>query len=83
MRDQHLADDFKRWLDRFSPPASIKGNGMAMQDAADALLRLILRKAPRDGYTMWLAEVLELTEATMKTRAWPTMHELEIGRAHV
>lgn len=75
-RTEAIAQIFRRWLERFTPPASIKGNGRAMQDAADALLRILLKFSPQDGYEPFVRGALDTVEMQMKTRAWPTVHEL-------
>lgn len=77
---QIRTDDIKaaltRWLDRYSPPASMKNNPQAVQDEVMGLLRLLLRHAPAINYDDWVAEVLERCSQVMKTRAYPTQHEL-------
>lgn len=77
---QIRTDDIKaaltRWLDRYSPPASMKNNPQAVQDEVMGLLRLLLKHAPATNYADWVAEVLELCSQVMKTRAYPTQHEL-------
>lgn len=75
-RTTAIAEIFRRWLERFTAPASIKGNGRAMQDAADALLRVLLKFAPHEDYEPWTRRALDAAEWQMKTRAWPTVHEL-------
>jgi hypothetical protein len=77
---QSRTDDIKaaltRWLDRYSPPASMKNNPQAVQDEVMGLLRLLLKNAPVTNYADWVAEVLERCSQVMKTRAYPTQHEL-------
>lgn len=75
-RNEEIAAVLRRWLERFSPPASIKDNPRAAQDSADALLRILLKYAPPADYVPWAHRALDQTEAQMKTRAWPTVHEL-------
>lgn len=82
-RTEVIAETFRRWLERFSPPASIKGNGRAMQDAADALLRVLLKFAPQDEYGAFVNRALDTAEFQMKTRAWPTVHELGAACSNV
>jgi len=65
-----------RFLDRFSPPASIKDNPTAMQDEAEGLLKQLLRYAPREHVGPWCDRVLERCAEVMKTRAWPTVFEI-------
>ena len=75
-RTEHIAAILRRWLERFSPPANIKDNPRAAQDSADALLKVLLRFAPQSAYEPWVNRALDQTEWQMKTRAWPTVHEI-------
>lgn len=76
LRNSEIARQLTEWLQRYSPPQSIKGNPKAMQAECDALLKVVLRFAPQDGYQGWVAEALEQCSYGMKTRAWPTVNEL-------
>lgn len=76
LRDEFLSTRFNEWLDRFSPPRAIQNNPKAMQDDADAMLRTILRYAPRDEYAEWLDRVLIGLAENMTTRSWPAPGEL-------
>lgn len=76
LRNTEIAGMLRRWLERFSPPASIKDNPRAAQDSADALLRVLLKYAPPSDYVPWINQALDQTEMQMKTRAWPTVHEI-------
>lgn len=76
LRNTEIAGMLRRWLERFSPPASIKDNPRAAQDSADALLRALLKFAPQADYVPWVNRALDATETQMKTRAWPTVHEI-------
>ena len=75
-RTEEISSLFLRWLDRFTPPTRLKANDQARQDEAESLFKVLLRSAPQTGYADWVAGVLLVTEGTMKTRAWPTVHEL-------
>lgn len=75
-RTEEISNIFRRWLERFTPPQGIKSNPRAMQDEAESLFRILLRSAPREAYSDWVANVLSIAETAMKTRAWPTAHEL-------
>ena len=75
-RTKIISEILGRWLEMFTPPASIKGNHRASQDAADSLLRVILKFAPQADYATWVRRILDEAEYQMKTRAWPTVHEL-------
>lgn len=67
---------FNAWLDRFSPPRQIASNPQAMQDDADAMLRIILDHAPAEGWQDWYQDAIRRLEAGMTTRAWPAPGEL-------
>lgn len=75
-RVEYLSQRFNEFLDRFSPPRSIQNNPLAMQQDADAMLKIILARAPADGYSEWLDHVLEAVIEGMTTRSWPAPGEL-------
>ena len=76
IRTDVIRRDLGRWLDRYSPPQAMKDNARAIQDEAEALLRVLLKFAPREGYDTWVSDALDRCAFTMKTRAWPTVGEL-------
>ena len=76
LRTAEITQAFTRWLDRYSPPASIKDKPQAMQDEADMLLRALIRSAPGTNVGQWTERVLERVSERMKTRAWPTVFEI-------
>lgn len=76
LRNAEIARQFQDWLQRYTPPQGIKANPKALQAEADALLKVVLRFAPNDGYHGWVADALEQCAYAMKTRAWPTVNEL-------
>ena len=65
-----------RWLDRYSPPASMRNNPQAIQDEVTGLLRQLLKHAPETDFSDWVAEVLDRCSQVMKTRAYPTQNEM-------
>jgi hypothetical protein len=75
-RTEYLKSTLIRWLDRYSPPASMRGNAQAIQDEVTGLLRILLKFAPPSAYEDWVAEALERCSQIMKTRAYPTQNEL-------
>lgn len=75
-RTEEIAAIFRRWLERFTPPTSIKEKPYAAQDAADSLLRVLLKFSPQEDAGPWVRRALDAVEYEMKTRAWPTVHEL-------
>jgi hypothetical protein len=76
LRKSEIAGIFSRWLERYSPPASIKDKPQAVQDETEALLAVLLKMAPQDGAAAFVARALDRLEYQMKTRAWPTKGEL-------
>lgn len=75
-RNAEITHAFTRWLERYTPPASIRDNARAMQDEADTLLRSLIRSAPNENSRQWVERVLERVSENLKTRAWPTAHEI-------
>lgn len=79
MTDASIAEisaRFTRWLKRFSPPRQIANDREAMQDDADALLRIILEQAPRADCLAWYDDAIHRLEVGMNTRAWPAPGEV-------
>lgn len=64
------------WLDRFSPPRQIANNPQAMQDDANAVLRIFLEHAPSEAWQAWFDDALRRLEASMTTRSWPAPGEV-------
>ena len=65
-----------RWLERYSPPSSIKENARAQQDEAESLLSVLLKFSPAREPAPWINRALRNLDYRMKTRAWPTTAEL-------
>lgn len=76
IRAAEIARQFAEWAERLTPPQGIKNNPKAMQAEWDALLKVLLRYAPQDGYHQWVEGALEHCAMTLRTRAWPTVNEL-------
>jgi hypothetical protein len=76
LRHAEINGIFTRWLERYSPPNSMRDNARAQQDEVEALLRVLLKFAPGSDAGQWVREVLDQLEYQMKTRAWPTKGEL-------
>ena len=76
LRSSEIAKQFTDWAERLTPPQGIRGNPKAMQAEWDALLKVLLRYAPSDGYSQWIDGALDRCAMTLKTRAWPTVGEL-------
>lgn len=71
-----LSMRFNAFLDRFSPPRQIAGNPKALQDDANALLRIVLDHAPTEGWQDWFPDAIRHLEAGMTTRSWPAPGEV-------
>lgn len=76
IRSQHITAQVGRFLDRFSPPANLKGNEQATADTRAAIVRAISRMLPSDGFTDQLTALLDEIENRAETRAWPTVFEV-------
>lgn len=76
IRTETLARKFAAWLERYSPPAMMKDKPAVMQAEIDDLMRVVLKFAPQHDFEGWLGRVLDQLGYQMKTRAWPTKHEL-------
>jgi hypothetical protein len=75
-RKDEISGLFTRWLDRYSPPLSMRDNQRAQQDEVEALLRTVLKFAPALLYGDWVSSMLDRLSDQMKTRAWPTQNEI-------
>jgi hypothetical protein len=82
-RREVLSEAFNRFLDRYAPPMHMRNSPDTMQAEADALFRMVMKFAPVTGYETWLDEVLEQLSYQMKTRAWPTVHEVGAAARNV
>lgn len=71
-----LSEAFNAFLARYSPPRHMQASPETMQAEADALFRVVMKFAPSTDYENWLDAVLEQLAYQMKTRAWPTVHEV-------
>ena len=59
IRTEEIARTFHAWLERYSPPMSMKDKPKVVQEEADHLLRVVLKFAPREGYNGWIDEMLD------------------------
>lgn len=81
-RTDDLTATFMRWLDRYSPPNRIAAQPKLVQDEREALLKVVLRRAPHSEWADWLAAVIEDAERAMTTRAWPSVADLHRAADH-
>src|ERR1051325_5983367 len=76
LKTEEIAKTFAAWLERYSPPINMRDKPDVQTAERAALLRVLLKFAPKEGYSGWLTRVLDKMEYQMKTRAWPTKGEL-------
>lgn len=76
LKTEEIAKTFAAWLERYSAPINMRDKPDVQTAERDALLRVLLKYAPSEGYNGWLNRVLDQLEYQMKTRAWPTKGEL-------
>ena len=79
LRNSEISGLLTRWLERYTAPSQIRENERAQQDEAKALLGVLLKFAPQEGYGDFINKVFDALEYQMKTRAWPT--KAEVGAA--
>lgn len=72
-----IAERFNAWLARYTPPRHIAADSAAVQAEADALLRILLKRAPAVAVDKWIDRVCELLDERATTRAWPTGGEIK------
>lgn len=75
-RTTSIANKLGRWLERYTPPLFMTDKPQAKQGEAEALFGCLCRYAPQMDYDPWIDRALETCSEQMKTRAWPTLHEL-------
>ncbi len=76
-REQWLSDSLQRYLDRRSIPQGLRDKTRAIADEAAALVKSLLRCAPKQGYQEWWDEFSERLAEDAQTRAWPTEGEIK------
>lgn len=74
-RTDEIASTLLAFLDRYSPPRNIAADPRKVQEEREALVKVVVRRAPA-SYRDWLAAVLEDVERAMETRAWPSVADL-------
>lgn len=75
-RSEILTEEFKLWLDRYTPRRALLANERAMAAEIKALMKVILSMAPASDFLTWLEKVTNQLDFQMKTAAWPTVSEL-------
>lgn len=75
-RTAEIAQHFRRWIARYSPPQHVKDKPEIMQDEIDAMMTALLRRTPRVDYMPFVHQVLDRLDFTSKTRVWPTVFEI-------
>lgn len=78
-RIDHIHDEFIRWLESFQAPTLMRHNEQAMREEANALVRAVSRNLPSQCYEDALKALLRKLERSLRTRAWPTVQEIEMA----
>lgn len=76
-RNEWLAGALSRYLDRRTIPQGLKDKPEALRDEAQALVRVLIRLAPVDGYQEWCGDFIDKLAMDAQTRAWPTQGEMQ------
>jgi hypothetical protein len=76
IRDDFLASALARYLARRSVPRGLADSERAQRDEIAALLDVLIRKAPTQGYEGWWQSVERHLGENAETRAWPDEAEL-------
>lgn len=75
-REEQITEEFSDWLDRYTAPRSLQENEKARHAEMRALVKAILRFAPKVDYLSWLERVTSQLDYQQKTRSWPTVSEV-------
>lgn len=82
-RNAEIARDFNEWMERRSCPSDLRDKPEAAKREAEALIAAILRFAPQNDYSPFVRRVLEQLDFQMKSRFWPTIHEMGAACSNV
>jgi hypothetical protein len=83
IRESDIAERVAEWMDRFAVPSHLSDKPQAAQKEAEAILRIVLKYAPRHDYVPFLNRVFDQIDYQKKSRVWPTPHELGAVCANV
>ena len=76
----HQADVTRRMTDllsRRTAPRAIAGNAEAQKSEISALVRAVMRHAPREGLETWWQGFEDALLSRMKTHGWPIQSEID------
>lgn len=76
MKTVYLEGRLRNYLARRSPPQFMAKNETAQVEELSALMRALNRAAPDSGFQEWWPRVEDVLDRELKTRAWPTVHEI-------
>ena len=66
----------RAFLERLTPPQSIRGNAKAQSNEIQSMLNVIVMVAPRGADDEWWRRFEQSVLENMKTRAWPIVSEV-------
>lgn len=75
-RAEELTVAFVSWLERYSPRRHLSDKPDAQQREIDALMALVLRNAPPQGYLQWFKDLIEILDLSLRTPTWPLVSEI-------
>lgn len=82
-RNEEIARLFNDWLLRKTPPREFADRPQSAQAEAEALLKVLIKVAPSQGYVEFVNEALDALDHQMKTRFWPNVNELGAACSNV
>lgn len=76
MKSAYLDGKLRNYLARRSPPQFMAKNETAQVEELAALVRAVSRAAPDSGFQEWWPRLEDALDRDLRTRAWPTVHEI-------
>lgn len=77
MHQQDITNRMASFLSRRTAPKAIAGNNDAQKAEMAALVRAVMRHAPRDELHRWWQEFEDALLSRMKTHGWPIQSEID------
>jgi hypothetical protein len=75
-RKAEISQRLNEWLDRLAVPFHLRDKPEAAQKEAEALLRMVLKYAPKTDYVAFVNRICDLLDARLKERKWPSPHDM-------
>ena len=82
-RKTEISQRLNEWLDRLAVPFHLRDKPEAAQKEAEALLRMVLKYAPKTDYVAFVNRICDLLDSRMKDRKWPSPHDMGAACANV